>query len=107
MSWPALPLCSTSCRLAKHPAHPNALSMTACRGRKRAGLLYVATYTIGCLTKHWNNFGVLLMGRIFCGVATSLLYSAFESWLVAEHFKVGRRNCMHSQRAVSHGLVAS
>eukprot|EP00891_Asterochloris_glomerata_P001066 jgi/Astpho2/1066/e_gw1.00017.7.1_t len=58
-------------------------------GRKRAGLLYVATYTFGCLTKHWNNFGVLLMGRIFCGVATSLLYSAFESWLVAEHFKRG------------------
>lgn len=30
------------------------------------------------------------MGRIFCGVATSLLFSAFESWLVAEHFKVSQ-----------------
>ena len=29
------------------------------------------------------------MGRVFCGIATSLLYSAFESWLVAEHFKRG------------------
>ena len=75
----------------------NALSLVVCRGRRRAGLLYVATYTFGCLTKHWNNFGVLLVGRIFCGVATSLLYSAFESWLVAEHFKVGRRNWVHSQ----------
>lgn len=59
-----------------------------CRGRKKAALTYVVTYTIGCATKHWNIFVVLLVGRLFCGVATSLLYSAFESWLVAEHFKV-------------------
>ena len=58
------------------------------RGRKKAALTYVVTYTLGCATKHWNMFGVLLVGRLFCGVATSLLYSAFESWLVAEHFKV-------------------
>lgn len=58
-------------------------------GRKKAALTYVATYTFGCFTKHWNNFHILLVGRIFCGVATSLLYSAFESWLVAEHFKRG------------------
>ena len=59
-----------------------------CRGRKKAGILYVVCYTLGCFTKHWNNFYILLVGRLFCGVATSLLYSAFESWLVAEHFKV-------------------
>ena len=58
-------------------------------GRKRAALIYVATYTIGCFTKHFNSFWVLFFGRVFCGVATSLLYSAFESWLVAEHFKRG------------------
>ena len=51
-------------------------------------MTYVITYCIGCATKHWNVFLVLLVGRLFCGVATSLLYSAFESWLVAEHFKV-------------------
>lgn len=48
----------------------------------------MVTYVFGCLTKHWNHFQILLLGRVFCGVATSLLYSAFESWLVAEHFKV-------------------
>ena len=48
----------------------------------------MATYSFGCFTKHFNNFRVLLVGRIFCGVSTSLLFSAFESWLVAEHFKV-------------------
>ena len=60
----------------------------ACSGRKKAALAYVLTYTIGCVTKHFNNFSVLLVGRLFCGVATSLLNSAFESWLVAEHSKV-------------------
>lgn len=59
-----------------------------CRGRKKAALTYVLAYTLGCFTKHWNNFTILLIGRLFCGVATSLLYSAFESWLVAEHFRV-------------------
>jgi hypothetical protein len=29
-----------------------------------------------------------MLGRILGGIATSLLFSAFESWLVAEHFKV-------------------
>ena len=58
-------------------------------GRKKAALAYVLTYTLGCVTKHFNSFRVLLVGRLFCGVATSLLNSAFESWLVAEHSKVG------------------
>ena len=58
-----------------------------CSGRKKAALLYVLTYTSGCVTKHFNDFNVLFVGRIFSGVATSLLYSAFESWLVAEHKK--------------------
>ncbi|KAK9826741.1 hypothetical protein WJX81_003787 [Elliptochloris bilobata] len=64
-------------------------SMADKTGRKKAALTYVVTYTIGCFTKHWNVFWVLFVGRLFCGVATSLLYSAFESWLVAEHFKRG------------------
>jgi hypothetical protein len=29
-----------------------------------------------------------MLGRVLGGIATSLLFSAFESWLVAEHFKV-------------------
>lgn len=59
-----------------------------CSGRKRAALLYVLTYTIGCFTKHVPNFWVLFFGRILCGIATSLLYSVFESWVVSEHIKV-------------------
>lgn len=58
-------------------------------GRKKAALTYVLAYSLGCFTKHSASFSVLLVGRLLCGVATSLLYSAFESWLVAEHFRRG------------------
>lgn len=61
-----------------------------CRsGRRLAALTYCVTYIIGCYTKHHNNYNILFVGRVFCGIATSLLYSAFESWVVAEHTKRG------------------
>lgn len=52
-------------------------------------MLYVVTYTLSCFTKHSPNWNVLMVGRLLGGIATSLLFSAFESWLVAEHFKRG------------------
>ena len=30
-----------------------------------------------------------MVGRVLGGIATSILYSAFESWLLCEHTKVG------------------
>ena len=36
-----------------------------------------------------NNYYVLMFGRFFAGVATSLLFSAFEAWMVCEHNKRG------------------
>ena len=58
-------------------------------GRRAASLLYVVTYALSCATKHSPAFAVLLLGRVLGGVATSLLFSAFEAWLVAEHFRRG------------------
>lgn len=58
-------------------------------GRKTAALTYVVTYAGSCLTKHSRDYAVLMFGRLLGGIATSLLFSAFESWLVAEHFKRG------------------
>jgi predicted MFS family arabinose efflux permease len=37
-------------------------------------------YTFCCLTKMSPDFTWLLIGRIFGGVATSMLFSTFESW---------------------------
>lgn len=58
-------------------------------GRKKAALLYVVLYTLSCFTKHSSDYGVLMIGRLLGGIATSLLFSAFESWIVAEHFSKG------------------
>ncbi|GLC76548.1 hypothetical protein PLESTF_001795000 [Pleodorina starrii] len=58
-------------------------------GRKKAAILYVLTYAASCATKHSPDYGILMLGRLLGGIATSLLFSAFESWLVAEHFSRG------------------
>ena len=58
------------------------------RGRKRACVTYCITYILSCITKHSPQYKVLMVGRVLGGIATSLLFSSFESWLVAEHNKV-------------------
>ncbi|XP_058182303.1 uncharacterized protein LOC131300463 [Rhododendron vialii] len=59
------------------------------QGRRRACVTYCITYILSCITKHSPQYKVLMLGRVLGGIATSLLFSAFESWLVAEHFKRG------------------
>ncbi|KMT12446.1 hypothetical protein BVRB_5g103750 [Beta vulgaris subsp. vulgaris] len=59
------------------------------QGRKRACVTYCLTYIMSCITKHSPQYKILMVGRILGGIATSLLFSAFESWLVAEHNKKG------------------
>jgi hypothetical protein len=54
-------------------------------GRKRAALLYCLIYSISCLAQHFNSFWMLVLGRVLAGVATSILYTVFESWMVYEH----------------------
>jgi hypothetical protein len=39
------------------------------------------------LTKHSPDFNWLLFGRLTGGIATSILFSSFEAWLVGEHNK--------------------
>ena len=36
-----------------------------CSGRKLAGLGYVLTYGLSCVTKHFSNYWVLMLGRFF------------------------------------------
>lgn len=57
------------------------------QGRKRACVTYCIVYILSCITKHSPEYKVLMLGRVLGGVSTSLLFSAFESWLVAEHNK--------------------
>ncbi|CAB66410.1 putative protein [Arabidopsis thaliana] len=60
------------------------------QGRKRACVTYCIVYILSCITKHSPQYKVLMVGRILGGIATSLLFSAFESWLIAEHNKLTR-----------------
>ncbi|KAL8595134.1 hypothetical protein ACOMHN_013807 [Nucella lapillus] len=59
-------------------------------GRRANCILYGILYSLACVTKHFGNFWILMVGRLLGGMATSILYSAFESWLVYEHNKVSR-----------------
>jgi len=58
-------------------------------GRKKSASLYCALYVLSCLTKHVSSYWVLMVGRITGGIATSLLFSVFDSWLACEHNKRG------------------
>jgi len=54
-------------------------------GRKRCCLLYCVLYIMSCITKHFSMYSVLMLGRVTGGIATSMLYSCFECWMVSEH----------------------
>ncbi|EDU49331.1 major facilitator superfamily domain containing protein 5 [Pyrenophora tritici-repentis Pt-1C-BFP] len=53
-------------------------------GRKAACLGYCVIYSLSCATLLTNNIYVLFLGRILGGVCGTILWSVFESWLVAE-----------------------
>ena len=54
-------------------------------GRKNMCLLFCVVYGASAFTKLVNSFAWLFFGRVLSGVATSLLFTTFESWMVAEH----------------------
>lgn len=56
-------------------------------GRKRCCILYCVLYILSCITKHWSHFWILIIGRVTGGIATSILFSCFESWMVSEHLQ--------------------
>eukprot|EP01040_Poterioochromonas_malhamensis_P020021 gene20021-23808_t len=58
-------------------------------GRRTMCIMYCVCYIIGCLTKTVPEYWTLMLGRFLSGVSTSLLFCAFESWMVFEHFRQG------------------
>eukprot|EP00923_Selenidium_pygospionis_P008048 GHVN01013643.1.p1 GENE.GHVN01013643.1~~GHVN01013643.1.p1 ORF type:complete len:498 (+),score=26.97 GHVN01013643.1:202-1494(+) len=79
-------------------------------GRKKACICYCFLYIISCLTKHVNNFYVLLLGRFTGGTATSMLFTVFDAWMVHEHhhkkFELLWLNQTFSRATFGNGLVA-
>jgi MFS family permease len=70
-------------------------------GRRYNCLLFGLLYGCSCITKHFNNYSILLLGRVVGGVATSILFSAFESWMVAEH-----KNAAFPEEWISHTFAS-
>ncbi|TVY84696.1 Molybdate-anion transporter [Lachnellula suecica] len=56
-------------------------------GRRTACLIFCCTYSISCFSTLVPSLPVLFSGRIFGGLSTSVMYSAFESWMVTEFHK--------------------
>jgi MFS transporter, MFS domain-containing protein family, molybdate-anion transporter len=54
-------------------------------GRRRLCMVFCGIYAASAFTKLVNSFAVLLFGRVLSGIATSLLFTSFESWMVSEH----------------------
>mmetsp|Transcript_14037 Transcript_14037/g.21647 ORF Transcript_14037/g.21647 Transcript_14037/m.21647 type:complete len:170 (-) Transcript_14037:2-511(-) len=54
-------------------------------GFRRFILIYTIIYGASCITKHFNDFKILMLGRLLGGIATSLLFSVFEAWLIRSH----------------------
>lgn len=52
-------------------------------GRKRLCQVFCITYTLSCLCILIPVLPVLLVGRLLGGISTSILYSAFESWVIS------------------------
>jgi hypothetical protein len=79
-------------------------------GRKFTCILYGVTYALSCMTKHVNDFNVLMVGRLLGGFATSILWSSFESWMVSEHNSRGFVPSLiggtFSQMTAFNGIVA-
>ncbi|KAL2757801.1 hypothetical protein ACRALDRAFT_1079890 [Sodiomyces alcalophilus JCM 7366] len=62
-------------------------------GRRMACLVYCAAYIITCVSMLSDNVAVLFLGRLFGGMATTLLFSVFEAWVVTEYHQ---RNLIRS-----------
>jgi len=58
-------------------------------GRKLGCVVYLLLEVFVNICEHYNNFPLLLTSRVLGGISTSLLFSAFESWMVSEHRKLG------------------
>ncbi|KAK7462850.1 hypothetical protein VKT23_007426 [Stygiomarasmius scandens] len=58
-------------------------------GRKRICQIFCITYTLTCICLQFPYAPILLLGRVLGGISTSILFSAFESWLVSSSTNAG------------------
>ena len=67
-------------------------------GRRFMCQVYCILYSLSCLTILSRDVRLLYVGRALGGISTTLLYTAFETWMIAEYNRLGFG---HSDRALS------
>jgi MFS family permease len=63
-------------------------------GRKAGCMTFCFTYSLSCLSVLSNDIFILFIGRALGGLSTTLLYSVFETWMIAEYHKRDVRSCL-------------
>ncbi|KAI1817454.1 MFS general substrate transporter [Poronia punctata] len=58
-------------------------------GRRNACLAFCIVHSIAALSVCFDTLSVLVAGRCLAGVGLSLLWTVFESWMVAEYNNIG------------------
>jgi MFS family permease len=69
-------------------------------GRRNTALAFCAIHALSCLSVLSSHILILFVGRLLAGVALTLLWTVFESWMVTE-FNIRRL----AQTGVSLGTV--
>lgn len=79
-------------------------------GRKRSCIVYCVLEVIINVLEHYDNFAILLFGRVLGGVSTNLLFSSFESWMTTQHRHLGFPeewlSMVYSQCSIVNGSTA-
>lgn len=74
-------------------------------------MLYCVIYSLSCLSVLSGDFTVLFIGRALGGVSTTLLFTVFDAWLVAEVNRQGfesegRLSLILGEMSTANGFVA-
>lgn len=56
-------------------------------GRRFACVGFCLIYTLSCMSTLLDDLIILFVGRMLGGIATTLMYSVFESWMVTEYHR--------------------
>lgn len=58
-------------------------------GRRRFSLVFCVVYGLACVSMLADDLVALFVGRWLGGVGTTLMYSVFDSWMIAEYAAEG------------------
>ena len=81
-------------------------------GRRSACFWYCGLYSVSCCSIASSRVTILFIGRILGGVSTTLLFTVFEAWMVAEYRRLGfghsdsALSSIYSSMSVMNGFVA-